>query len=220
MSRPVTFTKALAASGATVASLAQTLGAAGNLLINGSAATGGVATLDTARRILFTTTEDDSALTYTIYGTNQTKSPIVETGTLPNSTTKASSNDFLTVTRIAVSGAIGANISVGTNGVGSSPWVLFDPYLTPAYLSLVCQLVTGTGNMSIEYTADSFLTSAGVQGVNALTPVPFAIAHASLQSIAATAEGAIDFPIVGWRMTINSGTGTWKVTGIQSGLIQ
>lgn len=223
MSRPVTITKALAASGATKVCAAQQLAAAGNLLINGTAATAGIATLDTQRQILFTTTENDSALTWTIYGTDDTGNVIVDTGTLPNNTTGVSHLSFLTVTQIAISGAVTANMTVGTNGVGSSPWQLFDPYLTPSYLSLVLQLVSGTGNSSVEYTSDPISNSTQMQsavGYGYTTPNPLAIAHPLLQSIAATAEGAIDFPIVGWRLTINSGTGTWKLTGIQSGLIQ
>lgn len=223
MSRPVSITKALAASGATKVCALQTLGAAGNLLINGTAATGGVATLDTQRQILFTTTEDDSSKTATIYGTDDDGNVVVDSITLPSSSTKASNLNFKTVTRIAINGAIGANISVGTNGVGSSRWVLFDPYLTPSYLSLVAQLVTGTGNMTVEYTADPISNSTQMQsavGFGFSSPNPLALAHPSLQSLASTAEGAIDFPIVGWRLTINSGTGTWKLTGIQSGLIQ
>lgn len=223
MSRPVSITKALAAAGATSVSAAQTLGAAGNLLINGTAATGGVATLDSQRRILFTTTEDDSARTWTIYGTNDSAGVVVDSGALPSSSTKASNLDFKTVTRISIDGAIGANISVGTNGVGSSPWQAFDYHLTPPYISFVDQLVSGTGNSSVEYTADPISPSPGVQsavGYGYATPSPLALPAPSIQGVTATTEGAIDFPITGWRLTINSGTGTWKLTGIQAGLIQ
>lgn len=223
MSRPIAITKALTAASATAVSAAQTLAGAGNLIINGGSASGGVATLDTSRQILFTTTENDSALTATIYGTDNTGNMIVDSLTLPTSSTKPSNLNFKTVTRIAINGAIGANISVGTNTVGSSSWKLFDPYLTPSYISYVLQLVSGTGNATVEYTADPISNSTQMQsavGYGFTTPNPLALPHPMLQSITATAEGAIDFPIVGWRLTINSGTGTWKLTGIQSGLIQ
>lgn len=222
MARPVAITKALTASSATAICAAQTLGAAGNLTINGGLASGGVATLDTQRQVLFTTTENDSALTATIYGTDGRGSVIVDSITLPSSTTKATNLNFKTVTRIAVNGAIGANITVGTNGVGATHWIQFDPYLTPSYLSLVCQLVTGSGNAGIQYTSDPFIADSvqSAIGQGYATPNPLAIDHPSLQSITATSEGAIDFPITAWRAIINSGTGTWKFTGIQSGLSQ
>lgn len=224
MSRPIVVSKALAtaASASKVCAAQQTL-AAGDLLINGGGASGGVATLDSQRQILFTTLEDDSTVTWTMYGTDDNGNVIVDTGLLPNHTTGVSNLSFKTVTRISVSAAISANITVGTNGVGSSPWQLFDPYLTPSYLSLVLQLVSGTSNATVEYTADAISNSTQMQsavGYGFTTPQPFAIAHPSLQSIAATTEGAIDFPIRGWRLTINSGTGAWKLTGYQSGLIQ
>lgn len=221
MSRPVILTKTLMAGSATAVSAAQTLGAAGNLLINGSAASGGVATLDTQRRILFTTTENDSALTWTIYGTNDSGAVIVDSGTLPSSSTLASNLDFKTVSRIAISGPIGANISVGTNTIGSTRWVLHDPYLTPSFWSFVCQL-TGVANGTIEYTADSIIQDQpqSAVGYGYSVPTPLALPAPALQGISQTSEGAIDFPIRAWRFTINSGTGTWKTTGIQAGLIQ
>lgn len=222
MSRPVAITKALTAASATAVSAAQTLGGAGNLLINGGSATGGVATLDTQRQLLFTTTEDDSTKAATIYGTDDSGSVIVDTVILPATATKASNLSFKTVTQIFVNGAIGANISVGTNTVGSSRWVLSDPYLTPAIWSFTCQLVSGTGNATVEYTSDPVNAESlqSAVGYGYTTPNPLAYPSPAIQGIALTSSGVIDFPIRAWRFTINSGTGTWKCTGIQAGLIQ
>src|SRR6185437_3174379 len=118
--RPVTISKTLAAASANNIALSQSPAGAGNLTLNGAAVAAGVATLDTQRRVLITSAGTDTGITFTVYGGNQSGSAISETvagGSLgiPVSTTQ----DFLTVTRVAASGASASTVTVGTSGVGS-----------------------------------------------------------------------------------------------------
>lgn len=63
--------------------------------------------------LIFTTTEDDSAITVTISGSGYGGVSIVEHLVLPNHSTKSTVNSFASVVAIATSGDINSNISVG-----------------------------------------------------------------------------------------------------------
>src|SRR5690348_1683088 len=75
----------------------QTLGAAGNLVLNGTSVVAGVAILDTARRIAITSDGDDSGITFTITGSNQTGQPINEIVSGVSAAAASSTLDFLNV---------------------------------------------------------------------------------------------------------------------------
>jgi hypothetical protein len=125
--------------------------AAGPIVLNGSLVSGGVAILDTARHILFTTTADETTKTATVTGTNWSGSPISETVTLVNNSTVATVLDFKTAT-ITVSAALTGNLSVGTNGLAGSAWVQIDPWaMVPVAVQVT---VSGTVNYDIEVCND------------------------------------------------------------------
>ncbi|HEY1806015.1 MAG TPA: hypothetical protein VGG45_16195 [Terracidiphilus sp.] len=213
----VTFTKQLAAASANNISLSQSLAGAGKLLLNGS--TAGV--LDTQRRVLITSAGNDSGLTWTITGTNDGGAAIKDSVAGGNIAAVASNLDFASVTSIASSGATAAAVTVGTNTVGSSPWAIYDDTIVGSQMSVYVQLISGSGNVSIEYTYTPFLGGPGIQSAIAYAPpniVPTPVLHPQLQNLAATTEGAIDFTIHAWRLTVNSGTGQWKAYGRQAGL--
>lgn len=214
-------TKALVAASATNICLSQTPLAAGLLTLNGSTVSGGVATLDSQRRVLITSAGNDSALTFTIIGGDDTGNPIKDSVTGGNGVAVASNLDFLTVNSIRVSGATASTVTVGTNTVGASPWKLFGDTIATPNLSLGVQLVTGSGNCGIQYTYDPIAQPAGVQtpiANAAVLALPNAIAHPTLAALTASADGTINWTIHAWRLIINSGTGTWKATGRQAGL--
>jgi hypothetical protein len=216
MGRPVVLTKALVAAVVNNLALSQPLAGAGNLTLNGAAA--GV--LDTQRRVLITSAGNDAGLTWTVIGTNDGGAPIRDQFAGANGAV-ASNLDFKTVTQVSASGATASTVTVGTNTVGSTPWQRFDPHLTPPYLDLVCQLLSGAATGQIEWTPDEFLAGPGAQPSVVNGPAtfnPYAILHPQLQGLAASANGAIDWTICGWRWTTLTGTGTWKVTGTQAGL--
>lgn len=222
MGQPVAVTKALAtAASDTAVCLSQSPGAAGKLTINGVHASGGVATLDSQRKIIVTSGGDDSAKTFTITGTNQYGAPIKDAFLGANGIAQ-SNLDFLTVTQVYISAASAGTVKVGTNGVGSSPWVLFNSHIPTPNISLSAVLNSGTATIQVEYTYDEIITSpVGTGPAIAYAPantVPLAILHPSLQNLSANSDGGLNFPFRGWRFTILSGTGSWTVTGTQAGI--
>lgn len=216
MARPVVLTKSLAtAADADGICQSQTPGAAGNLTINGALATGGVATMDTQRRVRITCAGNDTARTFTIYGTTGTGVAIIETMAGSNASTTDSLLDFKTVTRVAVDAATAGAITVGTNGVGSTAWWKPNRHISPFYVSLFLD-ITGTINVDVEYTGDD--VDIGPMTVADNTVIPTVFDHEILAGIQVDAVSTIDAPVRGIRMTINSGTTTAKLTMIQPGI--
>lgn len=147
--RPISVTVGpLAAGSANAIALSQTPTAA--LTLNGSLVTGGVAVMDTPRRVLITTTANESAKTFTITGTDPNGNPVIDIVSGVNNSTAQSHLDFATVTAITISAAAAGALTVGTNGVASSRWVRLDNY-APGVMS-VQVLVTGTTNWTVEET--------------------------------------------------------------------
>ena len=202
--------KALTANSANCICQSQTPGAAGNLTINGSAASGGVATLDTQRRVLLTFAADESGHNFTIYGTNQTGNAISEVvaGTTPG--TVATNLDFLTVSRVAIDAAATGAITVGTNTTGSTPWFSLDLMRTPIVLGLQA-LVTGTVNYTVE------MTNQDVNNLPSGTTYPTPFPSPDMAGLTASAQSQFTNPVPYFRLTINSGTGTVALTYSQAG---
>lgn len=87
----------------------------------------GPATLDTARRVLFTPTGNDSGITYFVSGLDGSGIPITETlAGVNNPSTAYTVLDYAVINSILTSGAVGTALTVGTNGICSSPWCRFD----------------------------------------------------------------------------------------------
>lgn len=213
MADPIVITKSLAAASATNICLSQTPLAAGNLTINGAAASGGVATLDTQRRVLFTFGANETGHTFVVFGTREGGIPIKETVAGTTAGTVATNLDFLTVTQITISAAATGAITVGTNGVGSTRWLLPNMHIT-SFEQQIAVVVTGTVNYSVEYTYTDYYTPQPDGSI----VIPTVFTHPILSALTATNDGSFDNPIRGWRTTINSGTGSVVTTGIQAGI--
>lgn len=216
MARAVVFQKALIAASANAVALIQQPLAAGNLTL-----TAGAAALDSQRRLLFTFGSNETGRILTVRGYNDSGGAICETIAGTTAGTVASKFDYLTVTQISIDAASAGNITVGTNSIGSTPWALFNNHLSPPNLNIDLEILSGSGNASIEWTNDDFTVNGqeatSIAYLTAMTP-PVAQALTILDSKTASAQGALSVPIRGWRLTINSGTGTWKATGIASGI--
>ena len=125
----------------------------GNTASTVTVGTGGFGILDTARRIIFTSSGTDTGLTITITGRDWSGSEITETVTGGSSGAPASTVlDYLAATQVSVSGATAGTISVGTNGVCGSPWVSLDGW-SLAQIEGQC-VVTGTANYTVQITND------------------------------------------------------------------
>lgn len=212
MGQVITVSKVLEAADDNGICASQTPAGAGNLTINGALASGGVATMDTQRRVLITATGNESGKTFTLYGTNDDGASISEEVAGPNATTAASTFDFKTVTRVAIDAAAADAIIVGTNGVGSSRWIPANPYGGDSTLAIGVT-ITGTVNFTVEYTLTD--DPCGIKA--AISSAPKAWSLTALASKSADTDGQITFPVQAWRLTINSGTGTATARGAQQG---
>jgi len=124
--------------------------ATGTVTLNGSlySSATGIATLDQPRRVLFTSSGNDTGITFTVYGTDWNNMPVSEVVTGANATTTYTVYDFKTVTSVVASGASAGTVSIGTNAIASSRPVFLDLY---ADSSIYIQTDTN-GSSAITYT--------------------------------------------------------------------
>ena len=174
-------------------SLSQTPAGAGNLTITGAFATGGVATLGGQQVVGIYSGGDVSNRTFSVYGYDRNMNAVSQTGiTGPNATTVSTSALFYKVTQIAISGAAGSAVEVGTTGLGSS-----QPYPlnlavsgTPSTAVAIQAVAGGTYKMQITYddiwasgwstgtqnwTDDSNMTGKTAAYATVLTTLPQAL---------------------------------------------
>lgn len=205
-----TLTYALATAAASTGISAAASGTAGtSLLITGSLASGGVATLDTgtltARRVIITSAGNDSSNTFVITGTDRYGRAQTETLAGTNGGVAQSLKDFRTVTSIVPASNSAGNVSAGTNGVGSSAPMIVD-WLPNGNLLGAQLSVSGTVNYSIEV---SLWDLAPAWDLATNTPGWSTNPNFTNQTIGG--QNQLSGPFTMLRILINSGTGT--VTG-------
>lgn len=207
--RPATLTRILTAAVATSIAAAQTTAGAGNLLINGTLAVGGVATLDAQRKVGIASAGDDSAVTFTVFGTDQMGRAISEALAGPNANTVSTTLDFLTVTRVAVSAAVAVAVTVGSTGVGASQPMPLDLYLP--FGSTASVVLTGAMNYTVQVTNDDVYNNTN----------PLWVSHptAGLVGAATSQVGSTANAYRAMRLLTNSGAGSAVITLTQQGLI-
>jgi hypothetical protein len=214
MGQRVAFRKALTAASATNICLSQSGTAGTALLLNGS--TAGV--LDTERRVLITSAGNDSSITFAISGLTDSGEPVGETLTGGNGAAVASVLDYKTVLSIIPSGNTASTVEAGTNTVGSTPWALYNAHLTPPNISLAFDVISGSVNATAEYTYDEFIAPSIGSAIPAASPQPVARPVTGLAAVTAQAQVNLEFAFRGWRLTVNSGTGTAQLVGTQAGV--
>lgn len=233
MANPSKLSYQLAASVANGIAQSQAVAAAGALTLNGSLVSAGIAQLDVAgtngapsvaRRVLIASSGADAGIVFTVAGTDRNGNTQTETVTAVTSiASQYTFRDFATVTGVTSSAATAGNITVGTNGVGSSPWIA-DSFLAPAWaLAVACSGPAGT-NYTVEHTYDDFnqISSNLPQGFS-LEPAsnvpPTAWSNPVIAAVSGSNEARyIDWPIFGHRLTIISGTGSVTMWSIQTGI--
>lgn len=155
----------------------QTLGGAGNFLLNGSTA----GTLDLARKITFTSAGNISAVTMTITGTDADGRAATETMAGPNGNTVTSTKFYKVITTIAANGAVATNTSIGTSNQFASQILPLNHYRrVPHTVDVEC---TGTITFTLQETFDDIRAGEaalwqnvpGLTGVVVTTSVPSAI---------------------------------------------
>lgn len=217
--RPFVLKKQLAAASATAVCAAQTPVSGTPLAINGSASSGGVATLDTQRQILLTYGDEAAARTLVITGTDDTGFAISETLNVPSGAagTVATEQSFLTV-KSALPGGGGwtAAVTLGTNAVGSTPWYLLNPHLTPFALTAELEF-TGAATASFDTTTDSPMPPIPVYAVPT-RPIPVATPLPSSAGVSVNTQVAVSSPVLACRLTVLSGTGAVAASAVQAGI--
>lgn len=181
------------------------------LTLNGSLASGGVATLDVARRVLLTFGSEASARTVLLTGTNASGNAISETLAVASggASTIASVLDYKTVTSmVPAGGGFSAAVTVGTNGVAASPWVRMDDYsFGPTTIAAVA---SGTVNFTLQYSADDPNSLS-----NPVAPADMVWISSPVTAMvgaSATQFATIDAPPAFMRVLLNSGTGSVRTT--------
>ncbi len=202
------------ASSANDIALSQTPGAAGALTINGSLAvtTLGVTTavLATPQRVLITTA--DTTTTFTITGTTASGALLTESFLVTGGSTY-SALDYAVVTSIKVNQGTTAAVTVGTNGIGSTPWVRCDEWAN-AQIAIQCN-VTGTVNYTVQSTLDDPNRPWDTP------PLPSAMTWVNTSdtaAVGATATVQTNFAYCPTfvRVLLNSGSGSVTTTVLQS----
>lgn len=222
MANPVYLSLTLAAASANNISLSQTPGGAGNLTITGAAATAGIATLDVPRRVLISTAGNDVARSFTVYGSGLGGYPISEIVTaIPNTTSKATLQDFLKVTRVSVDAATAGAITVGTNGAGSTKWVPIDHFRASFAIGLMGHLVSGAVTFQPEFTLDPYdprvFEDQPANGPGSFV-APTAFISPAFASGSADAAGLHLVPCTAVRFAVTAGAGLLRGAVVQSGL--
>ena len=218
MSRPVVTTVTLASAVANGICQVQSLAAAGPLVLNGSLVNpSGVAVLDAARQIAIGSSGNDSGITFTVTGTSRAETnyaSISQTIAGSNGGTAVTTNNFLTVTSITASGPVAGTVTVGTNGNGSGPWVVWNNFATNFVVGIYGNTMSGAPTWQVDYTYDDVFGTWLPSNV----PVVRAIALSAMTGLTGNADGSISGTTVrATRLTITAGPGSVQLTQIQQG---
>lgn len=195
--------------------LSQTPGGAGALTLNGAFVTGGVAVLDTARRVIVTSAANETGRTFTITGTSYNGRVQSETITGANAGASQTALDYKTVTSVTISGAASGALTVGTNSVASSRWLRLDEW-AHAQVSIQCD-VTGSVVYTVQQTLDDPNDPTNPVALSAVNWVD----HADTQLVNATTtkQGNYGYVPLYARVTLASGTGSVALTLVQAGSV-
>ena len=215
MAHPIYLALTLAAGSANGVALVQSPGAAGNLTLNGSLVSGGVATLTPARRVIITSAGNDSAKTFTVYGTDRFGNSQTEAVTGANIGAAATTQDFLTVTRVAISAASAGTVTVGTNNTASTQWVPWSQYATDFEVSFYGDVTAGSPTWQLDVTFDDVFGT----WLPASIPFPRATTPSATSGFTGDASGVVNDsigPIRASRLTLVA-AGTVNITQMQQG---
>jgi hypothetical protein len=183
------------------------------LTINGAFASGGVATLDTPRQVVFTFAADETGKSFLVTGTRRDGKQLVEAvaGTAALATTVQA---FATVTEILIDQDSAGAISVGTTLIVSTSWFPMDYIRNPVNVGMVIT-IGGATNVTVELTLSNLMSRRGNDPLptvghhvgskfKLIYPVVNAIDHDTLVNVAADTSGNIAFPVTGLRLTSNA----------------
>lgn len=189
----------------------QTTAGAGNLLINGANASGGVATFAVAYAVSVTSDADDSSRTFTITGTDASGNVITETVTGPNNSTVYTTSVFLTVTKVYVNNSTVGTVRVGFGSFGATAPIPLDYNGRPeCAVQVVIDTATGTPTWTVQQTYDDVQKT--------LYPTWFDHPSADMVAETVSRQGSYAYAPLAVRLKITSSTGGATITVVQYGL--
>ncbi len=209
--RPIQVTKTLVAGAVGAVSASQTP-ASTTVLVNGTLASGGIATFATQQLVGVTSAANIAARVFTINGVDGAGNVISDTVTGVNANTVNSVQNFKTVTSITVDAGTGAAMTVDTVTIGASNPILLDQHVSPFAIGLFV-VVSGTVNYTVQYTGDNVYP----QPATNLSGVTWTD-HPSLTAQTATKDSNVAYPAGAVRIKVNSGTGTVTFIVRQAGV--
>jgi hypothetical protein len=175
----------------------QTTVGAADLTLDGVLVSGGVATLDYARRLAIASSGNDSTNDFTVTGTDADGRALVEVVTGPNTTTVETVGYFKTVTSVAIDGATVGNITVGTTDELASQTIPID-YASSVAAAIGVD-VTGTIDYTVQQTIEPIQGAAFKPQQDAAWHDITALAAKTADLIATAAIGATAI-----RLVVNS----------------
>ena len=128
------------------------LPAAGAIVIDGTAASGGVATLGSAQLITLVSGGNDSGLTFTITGTDSDNRAQTEAVTGASGGTATSTKYFKTVTSIAHTGSVAGTLSAGCTIDSVSNTISPNLEVPFCQIGIGVQLVSGTSTYKVQHS--------------------------------------------------------------------
>lgn len=183
----------------------QTAGGAGNLTLNGALVSGGVATMSDglAHQLSIESTGNLSGVTFTVTGTDSDGHALVEAVTGPNATTVETSGYFLTVTQIAVDGAVGTNVEIGPVDEAAGPTRIVD-FRSKDFEAALGLDISGTINADVEVTLDPVFSTE----TTTIKPQQDCTwqNHSVLAGVTATTNDNLEYSPTAIRLVINSYT--------------
>lgn len=203
MSHPIVTTVTIGTADADGIATAQAVGAGVSAVINGALASGGVATMDAPRRVIVTSSGNDTGITFTITGTrgewwgDQT---LVETIDGANAGASATTQDFLTVTSVVPSGATAGTVTVGTNETASGPWVVWSTFPSIFDIGIVGYVMDGSPTYSLEYTYDDVFGT----WLPADVPFPRPIVYTGMQNETTNSDASLNSIVRATRLTLTA----------------
>lgn len=139
------------AASATSVGASQSPGA-GAILINGTLASGGVATLGAAALITLVSGGNDTGITFTISGTDSNGRVQTESTVGASAGTKTSTKYFKTITGIAHTGSVATTLSVGNAIDSVSNTVTPNLNTSPIAIGIGVTLVSGTATYKVQHS--------------------------------------------------------------------
>jgi hypothetical protein len=221
---PVVLTKSLVAAVSNTIALNQVPVSGFALTINGASATNGVATLDTARRVLLTYGLEANPRTLVVSGMDYSgNNPISETLNVPAGASGSvyTNQDFLTVTSaIPAGGGWSAGASLGTNTIGSTPYWIPNYHITPFEVAVAFAVLSGAVTASVEIAGTPVLAAMPIYntGYSQVPPVPSPIGWPGMTGLVGAANSLINLVCTGIRLTITAGAGVAQLGILQAGI--